>query len=607
MNKYIIELLKIHSSLILPGIGALMVTNKSTGEIKFNPHLTFNDGALAEFIAKQDGIDKTEAQNQVAKFTRDIKAKLDKGETYDIFEFGNIFKDKNGEISFEMAGVKPVKEAKEKVNKKTEPIIKTSKKEAIDKVVEEVKSKSEKIIEKSKDKAKEVSKSVDKISEKTKEVSSKIEEEVKSVKNTFIPASDAENKNIVPKIVQTSKEKIDTKIPLAEASVKIKETAENTFEEVKKKRKLWPILLLLLIGLGTAAYFYQNQIKTFLGLNDQKTIHNVNNYPDADQDGIPDFADVDITKGTDADGDGIDDLADLDFTKGKDVDGDGIDDDFALLAMTPTQKEIDPLALQDSDEDGIPDFADVDHTLGTDENHNGIDDSFDAAMSKGSDLDKDCIIDSLKNIALLNHINNNFKDSDGNGIPDFADVNSTGGPDVNENGIDDMYESVEMDMNHDGINDSIQMAMATLNISKELESTIDKNEMVEDELDQSATLKEEIIEDELAMEEVENTKEPEEKAVVKVEKVEQVKTPKTTSTGYSATGNYHAIGAAFEEKSNAENYTNTMKEKGFSAVIVGRFDGLYLVSLKQYSNLSDAKANLNDIRNTSSSAWIFKH
>ena len=71
-----------------------MVTNKRTGEIKFNPHLTFNDGALAGYIANEEGINKIEAQNKVAKFTSEIKATVDKGETYDILNLVPFIKTK---------------------------------------------------------------------------------------------------------------------------------------------------------------------------------------------------------------------------------------------------------------------------------------------------------------------------------------------------------------------------------------------------------------------------------------------------------------------------------------------------------------------------------
>ena len=61
--------------------------------IAFNPHLKFNDGVLAKVIAEKEGTDEQAAQNQVAKFVREIEAELGKGNSYDMFAFGNFFKD----------------------------------------------------------------------------------------------------------------------------------------------------------------------------------------------------------------------------------------------------------------------------------------------------------------------------------------------------------------------------------------------------------------------------------------------------------------------------------------------------------------------------------
>ena len=158
MNKYLIEILKNHSSLILPGIGALMVTNRKTGEIKFNPHLTFNDGALATFIANEEKIDKVEAQNKVAKFTSEIKSVIDKGETYDIFQFGTIFKNKNGETAFEMA------------KSSSKPTLESSSKKGADKAEDKPK-KAQESSKKAPAKGKDL---VDKTSETAKDVASTI-------------------------------------------------------------------------------------------------------------------------------------------------------------------------------------------------------------------------------------------------------------------------------------------------------------------------------------------------------------------------------------------------------------------------------------------------
>lgn len=102
MNKYLIEILKIQSSIILPGLGALMVPSQKSGAIVFNQHLKFNDGGFARYIAEKEGIDVQEAQNKVAKFIREIEAELGKGNSYDMFEFGKFFKTTAGEVDFKM-------------------------------------------------------------------------------------------------------------------------------------------------------------------------------------------------------------------------------------------------------------------------------------------------------------------------------------------------------------------------------------------------------------------------------------------------------------------------------------------------------------------------
>lgn len=100
MNKYFIQLFLEESTVIIPNLGALTVTNEETGEIMFLPYLKFDDGKLASFIAKTEGVDKADAENTIAKFVREIQSKLDQGESYDIFEFGSFSKSSEGEIEF---------------------------------------------------------------------------------------------------------------------------------------------------------------------------------------------------------------------------------------------------------------------------------------------------------------------------------------------------------------------------------------------------------------------------------------------------------------------------------------------------------------------------
>ncbi|MNJ90942.1 Sporulation related domain protein [compost metagenome] len=105
MNNYLLQLLKEVKTLIIPGLGALTVTNESTGEILFMPYLKFDDGTLAKHIASKENIDQNDASNLISKFVREVTAELDKGNSYDMYQFGRFVK-VDGEITFEAWGDK---------------------------------------------------------------------------------------------------------------------------------------------------------------------------------------------------------------------------------------------------------------------------------------------------------------------------------------------------------------------------------------------------------------------------------------------------------------------------------------------------------------------
>ena len=100
MNKYLLEILKIENTVIIPGIGALMVTNNKTGTLMFNPHLKFNDRTLEKYVEANSNMDEKESANFVAKYSRELLSELDKGEAYTIFGLGKFVK--NGD---EIVGV----------------------------------------------------------------------------------------------------------------------------------------------------------------------------------------------------------------------------------------------------------------------------------------------------------------------------------------------------------------------------------------------------------------------------------------------------------------------------------------------------------------------
>ena len=50
-----------------------------------------------------------------------------------------------------------------------------------------------------------------------------------------------------------------------------------------------------------------------------------------------------------------------------------------------------------------------------------------------------------------------------------------------------------------------------------------------------------------------------------------------------------------------------MSGKGYAATVLGKFDGLYLVSIKSYGSREDAKAGLSSVQSDAASAWVFKY
>ncbi len=99
MDKYLLELLKELKTIIIPGIGALTVTNEKTGEIMFMSYLKYDDGTLAKHIAEKESWEINDAKNLIAKYVRDVTSTLDKGDEYNMFQFG-AFSKVSGEIEF---------------------------------------------------------------------------------------------------------------------------------------------------------------------------------------------------------------------------------------------------------------------------------------------------------------------------------------------------------------------------------------------------------------------------------------------------------------------------------------------------------------------------
>lgn len=136
MNNYLLQLLKEVNMLIIPGLGAINIVNKSTGEFMFMNYMKHDDGTLAKHIAEKEGWELNDAKNLIAKFVREVNAQLDKGETYDMFQFGS-FKKVNGDVEFEQWN------AANDTNSSLEPEIESKTEELKEEIIEETPEKTE--------------------------------------------------------------------------------------------------------------------------------------------------------------------------------------------------------------------------------------------------------------------------------------------------------------------------------------------------------------------------------------------------------------------------------------------------------------------------------
>ncbi|MFT5777963.1 MAG: hypothetical protein ACI837_000911 [Crocinitomicaceae bacterium] len=270
MDKYLLKILQDANTIIIPGLGALTITNKEKMEIMFMSYLKHDDGKLSGYIAAEDGVDELKAKELVAKYVRDIQTQLDKGESYDMFEFGSFTKSAAGEIEFKNWD-KPVAATPEKiveeskVEKKAATPEVESKKETPKK--EEKKEPAKKVVTPPKKDAK-----VEPKAETPKAEPKKVEKEVP--KSEHKPIVDAKIEKTITPIIPLSTEKKVVDEPKAapvrkpvekEVKATSKPPKEPKAPKVKKKRGagFWILMVLLLglIGGGTYVGLNYDSIK----------------------------------------------------------------------------------------------------------------------------------------------------------------------------------------------------------------------------------------------------------------------------------------------------------------------------------------------------------
>lgn len=192
MNKYIIELLKTHTRVIIPDFGAFIVkvTEASEGGegkkiITFNDFLKFNDGVLINHIIKTENINKTEALTKIKEYIKSIEQEFRKNNSYKIGDLGELSKDSRGGINFAATGEKKEKPEVKKVEKKIEP--KQSKKKDVEAIKKEAQKKPE--IKKEETKKEPIAKSVQKAEKKTVVTPKKPVQKATKKKNVIMPVA----------------------------------------------------------------------------------------------------------------------------------------------------------------------------------------------------------------------------------------------------------------------------------------------------------------------------------------------------------------------------------------------------------------------------------
>lgn len=241
MDKYLLEILKNVNTIIIPGLGALTITNHDTGEIMFMSYLKHDDGKLVSYIVENEGMDELDAKNLIAKYVREIQLTVDKGESYDMFQFGSFFK--NGdEIDFKnWEGDKTI-ETKEIIEEK---------------IVEE-----KEVTESSEIKEEEAPNTNDSNSEKEEAISpsiseKSIEEKQEEDKSDPVVLHLKEEVEEQPKKEFNILEKEEQATTAAKLE-KLKSEKEKSKEKKKKNPGFWMLMVLIVLIVSGGVYFGLN-------------------------------------------------------------------------------------------------------------------------------------------------------------------------------------------------------------------------------------------------------------------------------------------------------------------------------------------------------------
>lgn len=97
-DKYIIKLAKTNKTIIIPDLGAIVVTQNENNPFVFNEFLKFNDGVLQSYISKKEEISKEEAKVEIEKFVNSVLSQLEENAKFDFGKVG-VFIKKDSKLS----------------------------------------------------------------------------------------------------------------------------------------------------------------------------------------------------------------------------------------------------------------------------------------------------------------------------------------------------------------------------------------------------------------------------------------------------------------------------------------------------------------------------
>lgn len=267
MKNYLISLLENENTVIIPGLGALTMVNRTTNELMFMSFLKHNDGTLMKFIATKDGIDNDAAKLKIDAFVEEVTTTINSGKVYQLDGIGSFSNDVSGDIQFSQ---------KEAINESTPetPIIEEVISEPISEKVEEIveqEIREEEVVEPQKEEITEV---VDEAIETPIVVppievpENIVEEPIQQKEQKIVVATQEEQWNDDLDLPPLNYEPERPKQPILE---KAKKDAMTPY----KKRSLLVLILGIVIFSGAALFgFYKSELLSklpFLASNKEKS------------------------------------------------------------------------------------------------------------------------------------------------------------------------------------------------------------------------------------------------------------------------------------------------------------------------------------------------